>query len=203
MTVHRRRVVLASTSKYRSALLERLGLSFDSIAPGVDEDAVKGTCSGARELVETLALAKARAAAALAPEAVIIGSDQCAALDGEILGKPGSVDNAIAQLERMSGRTHSLWTGVAVLDARTGACTVDVDQHELTMRSLTREQIAAYVDRDRPLDCAGSYKIESMGIALFESVEGRDFTAIIGLPMTLVARRLAERGVDVFDFPER
>lgn len=197
MSVAERRVVLASTSRYRSALLAKLGISFDALAPGVDEDLVKGEEPDPRSLVRTLAVAKAKAVTASAPDAVIIGSDQCAELDGEILGKPGTFERAVAQLERMSGRTHVLWTAVAVLDARTGVCTVDVDRHELRMRRLTREQISTYVERDQPLDCAGSYKIESLGVALFESIHGKDFTAIVGLPLTLVAQRLAERGVDV------
>ena len=193
-----RRVVLASTSRYRRALLERLGCPFHCVAPDVDEDAVKAQGLCADELVRTLAVAKVRAVSDQEPDALIIGSDQCAELEGALLGKPHTRDRAIEQLLSMSGSTHTLWTSVAILDARTGQFTVDVDRHDLTMRELGRDELALYVDRDQPLDCAGSYKIEESGIALFDSVVGRDFTAIVGLPLTIVARRLKEHGVDVF-----
>jgi septum formation protein len=179
-------------------LLERLALPFECHAPGVDEDLYKGEGQGAQELVQRLAIAKAQAVAERCPDAVIIGSDQCAEFEGQLLGKPHSRERAIAQLGAMAGKTHTLWTGVAVLDATTGTVVVDLDRHDLQMRNLTQEQIAAYVDRDEPFDCAGSYKIEESGIALFESVRGEDFTAIVGLPLTVVSRRLAEFGVDVF-----
>lgn len=192
------RVVLASTSSYRRALLQRLGLRFECAAPGVDEDRYKEAGFPPEELVRRLSVAKAEAVATDFPSAVIIGSDQCAEFEGEVLGKPHTRERAIRQLSGMAGKTHTLWTGVAILDATSGRVTVDVDRHDLRMRSLTDEQIAAYVDRDEPFDCAGSYKIEESGIALFESVEGRDFTAIIGLPLTVVSRRLSEFGVDVF-----
>lgn len=193
-----RRVVLASTSRYRRALLERLGVDFEALAPNVDEEVVKAAGVSAETLVTTLARAKAEAVGSRVSDAVVIGSDQCAEFRGELLGKPHTRDRAIEQLLSMSGATHTLWTGVAVLDTRSGECLLDVDRHDLTMRALTRSQIEHYVDRDQPLDCAGSYKIEESGIALFESVEGRDFTAIVGLPLTVVARRLAAHGVDVF-----
>jgi septum formation protein len=165
----------------------------------VDEGAAKASGVSAEELVRILAVAKADAVGRFEHDAVIIGSDQCAEFRGKILGKPGTRERAIEQLMSMSGATHTLWTGVAVLDTRTGERTVDIDRHELTMRLLSREDLSSYVRRDQPLDCAGSYKIEESGIALFEEVVGRDFTAIVGLPLTVVARRLAERGVNIFD----
>ncbi len=171
------------------------------MSPGVDEDAYKAQGLSPEELVRALSLAKAEAVAASNPSALVIGSDQCVEFEGKVLGKPHTRERAIAQLSSMAGKTHSLWTGAAVLDAATGRSTVDVDRHDLRMRPLSRAQIAAYVDRDEPFDCAGSYKIERSGIALFESVNGSDFTAIVGLPLTVLSRRLAEFGVDVFAAP--
>ncbi|MFT4703328.1 MAG: septum formation protein [Bradymonadia bacterium] len=187
-------LILASTSRYRRALLERLGHPFDCIAPGVDERLWKGRGLSPRELVRQLALAKATAVASAHPGAIVIGSDQCASLDGAILGKPHTRDNAIAQLVLMAGRTHELLTGVAVIGPD-GEVTGHIDVHRLTMRTLGVEAIARYVDADEPLDCAGSYKIEGRGVALFERVEGDDGTAIIGLPLMWVARTLTALGV--------
>lgn len=192
-----RRLVLASTSRYRAELLRRLGVAFEVVAPGVDEEAFKAADPAADQLVRELALAKARAVAARCGDAIVIGSDQCAELDGAILGKPGTAERAAAQLAALSGRTHRLWTGVALVDGRTGTARSHVDCHELSMRALDAAAIARYVESDLPLDCAGSYKIESLGIALFERVEGSDFTAITGLPLTVVVRMLAELGVEV------
>lgn len=192
-----RRVVLASTSKYRRQLLARLGLDFETADPGVDEDAVKATSPSPQALVAQLARAKAVAVAASTPDAVIIGSDQCAELDGETLGKPGSIAAAESQLAQLAGRTHQLWTAVCVLDARSGRRMEHVDLHRLTMRPLTPDQIAGYVAKDAPIDCAGSYKIETAGAALFERVQGEDPTAIVGLPLMFVARALASFGEDV------
>jgi septum formation protein len=192
-----RQLVLASTSRYRRELLARLGVAFEAIDPGVDEDAFKLEARGPEQLVATLALEKARACAALRPAAVLIGGDQCAEIDGETLGKPGTVEQAIAQLGRLSGRTHRLLTALCVMDASSGRELVHVDQHWLTVRGLSGSQIASYVRRDQPLDCAGSYKIESLGVALFERIEGRDPTAITGLPLMKLTEMLMAVGVDV------
>ena len=191
-----RQLVLASTSPYRAELLTRLGLPFTAAPPHVDEDAAKARGLSAHDLVERLSIDKAAALASAHPDALIIGSDQCAELNGKILGKPGTHERAVAQLVSMAGRTHDLWTGVAVLDARTGEHRGEVDRHRLTMRSLTREQLDGYVGFDQPLDCAGSYKIESRGVALFERIEGEDATAIVGLPLLRLTRMLAGFGVD-------
>lgn len=185
-------LVLASTSKYRARLLERLGLPFAQEAPGVDEAPFKH--GKPLEVAQALALAKADAIAKRRPDAVVLGSDQVAALGDAILDKPGTEANARAQLARLAGKTHVLVTAVAV--AHRGKSTLLVDETKLTMRSLTEAEIAAYVARDAPLDCAGSYKVESLGIALFDRIDSQDFTAIEGLPLLAVARVLRELGLD-------
>jgi septum formation protein len=189
-------IVLASTSRYRRALLERLGVPFESIAPAYDEEAEKASLASLDVEALSLALArgKAESVARVRPDAIVIGSDQIAVIDGERLDKPGTVERACAQLARLSGRTHRLVTSTVIVH---GASVLEhVDVHALTMRALTPLQIARYVARDRPLDCAGSYKSESLGIALFERIRGDDATAVVGLPLTAVTRMLAALGVD-------
>lgn len=185
-------LVLASTSKYRARLLARLGIPFTQEAPGVDEAPFKR--GPAHDVAKALAIAKAEAVAAKRPDALVIGSDQVCALGDVILDKPGTADKARAQLERMSGRTHELVTAVALVHR--GKTTLIVDSTKLTMRKLKPQEIDAYVRKDAPLDCAGSYKVESLGIALFERIESQDFTAIEGLPLLAVAAKLRELGLD-------
>lgn len=189
-----RRIVLASTSRYRAELLGRLGVPFEAVAPGVDES---GLDLPPRELAAALAAAKARAVAERDGDAIVIGSDQVASIDGDVLGKPGTVERAQAQLARLSGRTHELITGVCVVDARTGGRLDHLDVHTMTLRPLSHAEIADYVGRDRPLDCAGAYKIEGLGIALMAAIEGDDFTAITGLPLIAVTRMLGALGAEV------
>ena len=138
------------------------------------------------ELVLELAERKARSLVEQHPDSLILGSDQVVELDGRILGKPGNAEAAAAQLAELSGRTHRLLTGVALIDAASGRVERVLDVHLMTMRSLTADQIVAYVAREIPVDCAGSYRVEGPGIALFKSMEGKDFTGIIGLPLTKV-----------------
>jgi len=187
-----RRLILASGSPYRRELLSRLGLTFETMSPDIDERSV---VLPPVELAETLAERKARAVAATHPDAVIIGSDQVPALGDDILTKPGTSERAVAQLQRLAGREHTLITAVAVLDARSGVCHSHVDVHRMTMRALTEAECRDYVARDQPLDCAGSYKIESLGIALMASIAGDDFTAITGLPLIATIDLLARHGV--------
>ncbi len=191
------RLVLASTSPWRGELLTRLGVPFDQLDPELDEAPFKGEGLRPRDLVITLAEAKARALEAAAPGALILGADQVVAIDGDVLGKPGSEDRALAQLRRMAGRTHELITGVVLLDTRTGEVHRRVDVHRMTMRALPDAALRDYVRRDDPLACAGSYKVESLGVALFEKMEGDDWTAIVGLPLSVVVTMLAAAGVDV------
>jgi septum formation protein len=190
-----RRIVLASTSSYRRLLLERFGIPFDVRGPqGVDEDSLR---LPARELVTTLARMKAESLACLEPNAVIIGSDQVAALDGDILTKPGTSERACAQLQRLAGRTHELLTAVCVIDTATGSRQEHLDVHRIRLRALTEADIQSYVAQELPLDCAGSYKVEGLGISLMDEISGVDFTAIVGLPLIAVRRMLHNAGVSI------
>lgn len=191
----RPRLVLASTSPYRRALLARLQLPFEVCAPGVDEAAAIGESPGS--LAQRLARAKAAAVAARYPDAVIIGSDQVAALGSRILGKPGNRENAIRQLEMASGREMEFHTAVAVLDARTGECRSDLALVRVRFRRLARASIEAYLDREPAYDCAGSARVESLGIALLDEVDSDDPTALIGLPLIRLVSLLAAAGVAV------
>ena len=185
-------VVLASASKYRKALLARLGVEFKSVEHTVDERAVKGQPA---EVAKALARAKAQSVLELCPNDLVIGSDQLAELDGKALGKPGTEEPACRQLRALAARTHQLHTAVCVMDShrvREELVTV-----EMTMRELTDAEIQRYVAAESPVDCAGSYKIESMGIALFESIRASDMTAIEGLPLMILARMLRAFGLEI------
>jgi len=192
----RRPLVLASTSRYRRALLDRLGLPYEARAPLYEEEHDLGLPPD--QLVVELARRKAESLARVCPDALVIGADQVAELDGAVLLKPGTVERAVEQLGRLAGRTHRLLTGVAVHDARSGLSEVALDVHRMTLRPLRESQLRAYVARDQPTDCAGAYKVEEAGIALFEAMEGRDFTAIVGLPLTVVVTLLGRFGYDVW-----
>lgn len=186
-------VVLASTSSYRRALLARLLPRFEALAPGVGESPLPGEPPA--RLALRLARAKARAVAALRPGAVVIGSDQVAELDGQALGKPGDAGRARAQLQACAGRSVRFHTAV---------CVIGADGRAATARDLTRVRflplspawIDAYLERERPFDCAGSFKAEALGIALFESVHSRDPTALVGLPLIATCRLLRAAGVE-------
>ena len=192
-------VILASTSRYRRELIERLGLTVLCMASPFDEEAAKEGLMALPipERAHALAVGKAEALGEEYPDAVIIGADQMGEVDGEALGKPHTAENARAQLRRLGGREHRLHTAVAVHHRASGRTETVVDTHALVMRALTDEAIADYVARDAPLDCAGSYRVESLGIALFERVRGDDFTAVIGLPLTQVVGLLERFGVRV------
>jgi len=191
---------LASTSPYRRELLSRLGLPFQSIDPQLDEEPFKKLGLSPRDLTARLAREKCAAgwnrldsgAPGSDADRVVIGSDQVVSADGDILGKPGDRDAACRQLARLAGRTHELVTAFCV-QSKT-ATLVEVDVARLTMLPLSGEAIARYVDHDRAWDCAGSYKIEQMGIVLFDRVEAADFTAIQGLPLMAVAQALRAVG---------
>ena len=190
-----RRIVLASTSRYRRELLSRLHIPFDVRAPiGVDERAVD---LPARELALELAWQKAASVAAVEPDAIVIGSDQTASVDGELQVKPETRENASAQLRRLAGRSHDLITGVVIIDTRTGQRLDHLDVHTLTFRDLTDDEIEDYIAKDNPTDCLGARKIESLGITLMSRIEGNDFTAITGLPLIAVTRLLSQLGVNV------
>ena len=188
-------LVLASTSRYRNDLLARLRVPFVAAAPDCDEDAYKATGLAPQALAETLALRKAESLRAAHPDAAILGGDQVASIDDIILGKPGSEAAARAQLALLAGRTHTLITAVALLSP--GRILRHTDVTRLTMRPLTAEQIARYVAVDQPLDCGGSYRLESLGIALFSRIESADHTAIVGLPLLAITAMLDEIGIEI------
>lgn len=189
-------LILASTSRYRRELLERLRLPFRSVAPKLDEDAAKASLlsrgTGPKEIAERLALLKAESVAADHPEAAVIGSDQLVAFEGEILGKPGSHSAAVEQLLQLAGSSHDLVTAVAICAG--GKTLRHTDVAELRVRDLSRDEVERYVAADQPLDCAGSYRIESLGISLFERIRCDDHAAITGLPLMAVASMLRRLG---------
>jgi septum formation protein len=186
------RLILASTSRYRRELLSRLGLPFEAKSPGVPEEARAGEAPAA--MAARLALAKARSI--VAPGAVVIGSDQVASLDGQLLRKPGATDVAVAQLLACQGRTVLFHTAVALIATDSGATAQHVDVTEVRFRRLDTAALAEYVRREQPLDCAGSFKSEGLGVALFEQISSYDPTALIGLPLIWLAGALRELGVD-------
>lgn len=188
-------LVLASSSSYRKALLERLGLPFSTQAPDLDESALPGET--ALDTALRLSEAKARAVAPDHPGALIIGSDQVALLGDIALGKPGNHRAATAQLRQMSGRTVTFHSAVCLFDTRSGGLQRNCVWTTVTMRRLSDAQIERYLLADRPYDCAGSAKIEALGITLAESVESSDPTALIGLPLIALTGMLARCGVEL------
>lgn len=189
------KLILASTSRYRRELLSRLHLPFETLSPDVDETPLAGETPSATAL--RLSRLKAQAAAAAHPDALIVGSDQVLMLGSEQLGKPGNFDNAFAQLKKMQGREMVFHTALTLLNSRTGrAQTRDVPT-VVHIRPLSDAQIAAYLDKEQPYDCAGSAKSESLGIALMERMESPDPTALIGLPLMALTAMLLAEGVDV------
>ncbi len=190
-----RSIILASSSPYRRELLSRLNLDFEALSPEFIETIDPGI---APELqVKHLALGKARSLVKSCPAALIIGSDQvfCDA-SGRVLGKPGDMAGAQRQLERMAGKKHHFYTGLALVDSVTGRTQVTSVTSTVVLRDLSRTQIRHYLERERPFDCAGSFKVEGLGIALMEQVSGSDYTALIGLPLIALTSMLQQFGID-------
>jgi septum formation protein len=185
-------LVLASTSRYRRELLARLGLPFEAQSPAVDEPPVARELPMDRAL--RLALEKALAVAARQPQALVIGSDQVAAAGNGVLDKPGDAARCRAQLARLSGQTARFYTACAVIGLDAAVRQVHLDTTVVTFRTLTAAEIERYVARDQPYDCAGGFKAESLGIALLESIESCDPTALIGLPLIWLAGALRSAG---------
>lgn len=189
------RLILASTSSYRRALLEKLNLPFDAAAPDVDESPRPGESPAA--LAQRLATEKALAVARRHPDSLVIGSDQVADLDGEPLGKPMTRANTLRQLQNASGRSVRFYTALCVANAATGETRTDLDVCTVVFRALTDTQIERYVDRERPFDCAGGFKSEGLGIVLFERIEAEDPNALVGLPLIRLVRLLEGFGIEV------
>ncbi len=190
------KLILASASPYRKSLLERLGLPFECVASEVDEDQYKSEIKDAVQLTKTLAKAKAHSVLRSHPESFVIGGDQVSLFNEEVLGKPHTFEKACDQLQKLQGHNHQLVTATCLLGSQ-GFEKTWVETIELTMRPLTHDEIKRYVEKDQPLDCAGSYKIEKLGISLFENIKGYDQTAIVGMPLMSLAARLREVGFQV------
>jgi septum formation protein len=188
-----RRIVLGSSSPYRRELLSRLRVAFDVDLPHVDEAPRPG--ESPREIALRLALEKARAVALRHPDAAVIGSDQVADLGGEPLGKPGTHERAVAQLQCMSGKVVIFHTAVAVVCQATGFEQVDLAPVRVTFRQLDRDEIENYLQAEKPYDCAGSARSEGLGIAILESIESDDPSALVGLPLIRTCRMLRAAGV--------
>jgi septum formation protein len=185
-------VTLASTSPFRKELLQRLGMPFMTAAPDVDESPLVNETAVA--LVRRLSESKARAVAATHP-GLVIGSDQVATMENNILGKPGTHDQAFRQLRVLSGRRVTFQTGLCLLNTATDEALVDAIPYTVKFRELGDEQIERYLQQDQPYHCAGSFKSEGLGIALFEYMEGSDPTALIGLPLIRLTSMLAQSGI--------
>ncbi len=188
-------IVLASSSSYRRELLTRLQLPFTCHSPEIDETPL--TNESPQALVQRLALTKARALAEHYPEHLIIGSDQVAVLDQQIIGKPGHAEGAAQQLSAASGRSVVFLTGLAVIDTRTDIEQVDLVPFTVHFRSLSAAQIQRYIALEQPFDCAGSFKSEGLGVSLFSATEGSDATSLVGLPLIRLCDMLNACGVAV------
>ncbi|GIU23462.1 Maf-like protein [Shewanella colwelliana] len=188
-------LILASTSPFRKALLEKLCLPFETCSPNIDETPFSD--ESAAQLVVRLAEQKAMACAADWQTGLIIGSDQVAVVDGLIVGKPLTTENAIAQLQSVSGKTVTFYTGIALYDIATQQMNSRYEPFVVHFRELTLEQITYYIKQEQPLYCAGSFKCEGLGISLFTQLEGRDPNTLIGLPLITLVEMLSSFGVDV------
>ena len=187
-------IILASSSRYRRELLNRLAIPFEAIAPDIDESPAPD--ESPRDLVARLSLGKANAIATHHPSAIVIGSDQVAVRGDEVLGKPGSVALAVDQLLASAGRTLTFLTGLVVIDRAADVVLRHVDETHVRFRALDRAAIERYVALDQPLDCAGSIRSESRGSLLFEAIETSDPSAGIGLPLIKLGEMLRQVGVD-------
>ena len=187
------RIVLASTSRYRADLLRRLVEDFEQVAPAVDEQPLPGEMPAKR----ARRLAAAKASSMSAGDALVIGSDQVASLDGGILHKPGNIENAREQLRASSGRCVDFFTGVCISNSRDRRSWEALDHTRVFFRELQEAEIDRYLAREQAFDCAGSFKSEGAGIALFERIEAEDPTALVGLPLMSLARLLRQAGYAV------
>lgn len=190
-------LILASSSAARRTLLDRLCIPYQAYSPDIDETPHQGETPEA--LVRRLALSKAQAVAAQYPEHCIIGSDQVATFENDILGKPLSEEKACANLRRFSGQRVTFLTGLALLDTRRQQHQVHIEPFEVVFRHLPESDIYYYVAQEQPLNSAGSFRMEGLGITLFESLEGKDPTALIGLPLIALTKMLRKAGINPLD----
>ncbi len=190
-------LVLASTSSYRQSLLAKLALPFETC--GVDTDETPLAAETVEQMVTRLAANKAKAGVLGRKQGIIIGSDQAAALDGNIIGKPLTVEKAVKQLMSFSGRKVDFYTGLALYNIESDTINARYEIFTVHFRALTESQIRYYVNQEQPLNCAGSFMCEGLGIALFNKLEGRDPNCLVGLPLILLTEMLLEQGVDVLN----
>ncbi|MCG9696979.1 Maf family protein [Shewanella sp. Isolate11] len=190
-------LVLASTSSYRKLLLEKLAIPFETCSVDTDETPLESET--AQQMVMRLASAKAKAGAEGKQTGIIIGSDQAAVLNGKIIGKPLTSENAVKQLMSFSGRKINFYTGLALYNVAADSIDVRYETFTVHFRDLTEAQIRYYVDKEQPLYCAGSFMCEGLGIALFTQLEGRDPNCLVGLPLILLTEMLLAQGVDVLN----
>lgn len=188
------KIILASSSPYRKALLERLGITFDCVSPDVDEDKYKEKINNPVELAQTLAKLKAQAVFEKNKDCIVIGSDQLLSFEGKTYGKPKTATRAFEQLRKLSGKTHKLITSYCVLHP--SGEHIETNITKLEMRELSDDLIKNYLSEDNPIDCAGSYKLELKGISLFKAIRTDDHTAIIGLPLLSLGTYLATLGIN-------
>ncbi|WP_330959137.1 Maf family protein [Photobacterium sp. 53610] len=188
-------LLLASTSPFRRSLLEKFGLPFSCAAPDIDESPLPG--ENAEALVKRLAEAKARACRPGHPNHLIIGSDQVCVINGSIVGKPHTTENACTQLMAASGQTVTFYTGLCLYNAANDTAEVICEPFHVHFRELTENEIRQYVLREQPLQCAGSFKSEGLGIALFDRLDGRDPNTLVGLPLITLREMLSRQGVSV------
>ncbi|MEJ2621346.1 MAG: Maf family nucleotide pyrophosphatase [Candidatus Thiodiazotropha sp.] len=188
-------LVLASSSPFRRELLSRLGMGFSTCSPAVDES--RREDEQAEALVLRLSQQKAMAVAKTHPKALIIGSDQVATIGGMILGKPGNHENAVSQLTTASGRKVTFYTGLCLYNSQTGQSQTCCEPFHVHFRTLSQSEIENYLLKEQPYNCAGSFKSEGLGISLFESMQGEDPNALIGLPLIRLTTMLRKEGVDI------
>jgi len=188
-------LILASTSPFRRELLERLNMPFETFNPQIDEKMQDNESAPA--LVERLAIAKARAACSTHGSGLVIGSDQVCVNEDTILGKPGSHEKAVVQLQQASGKTIRFYTGLCLYNIQSDKYQVHVEPFDVHFRRLSNQQIENYLRAEQPYNCAGSFKSEGLGIALFDKLSGDDPNALIGLPLIQLIRMLGNEGIDV------
>lgn len=188
-------LILASSSPYRRAILDKLNLNYEANSPDINESELEN--ESAQDYVARLAVNKARALQARYPDALIIGSDQTAIINGTIIGKPGSFENAVKQLQDASGQVITFLTAVCVLNCRTNQAQTEVVPFNVHFRILDEQMISNYLHAEQPYNCAGSFKSEGLGIALFDKLEGDDPNTLIGLPLIRLIRMLENEGIKI------
>ena len=189
------KLVLASTSPFRKAILEKLGTQFDTASPETDETALNNETP--QELVERLSIAKAKAVADKISDSLVIGSDQVSVINGEIIGKPHNHKNAVKQLQNASGKTVTFYTGLCLYNSETQQYQSDVVPFDVVFRTLSEQQIENYLLKEEPYNCAGSFKSEALGIVLFEKLQGEDPNTLMGLPLIRLVKMLEQENFSI------